>query len=638
MEDDAVLVPRLVLRHRRHGGRYFPRVTSAAATDVEVAPGGVGRQVDPGADDREARRDALVVAAVSAAFSAVFIWRASSTHGGPRFTLFDDAMISMTYGRNLARGAGAVWNAGQPAVEGYTNPLWTLYMAGLHRAGLSGSGAALAVQLTSAVLLIGIALGVMRVVRLISPDARREALAAGLMCALFYPLAFWSLRGMEVGLFTALAVALAILVLRAVRWGRNRPLLLALVVASGLLTRTDFVVPVVAVLLWVLWKAGARERWRVGGPIVLAAIVTLALSTCFRLAYYGSALPNTYYLKLEHVPLTVRLSRGALVLVSFTLVGALVLVILTAAAYRWRPAARAEVLLLAMAGAAMAAYGIYVGGDAWESFAFADRYLVPAMVLLLPASALGIAPLVDWLGRGDRLGVRTGLVGAVVVALAAVWPGLVAGSARVQRDLQYAPTSWRTVVLVGLVAAASVMVAAVVAGAGHGDPRGRMFVVLATAVGLALSLPALTGWWTDGAPAARADAYQSDVGRVIGRITDAQARVGVVWAGAPIYYADRAGVDLLGKSDPVIAHERPQSSVPFWPGHDKWDYAHSIGGLRPDVINQRWLGMDRARDMAALGYVKVRPIAARVGMADPPILYARRGSPHVRWDLVTVLR
>ena len=40
-------------------------------------------------------------------------------------------MISMRYGRNLAEGYGLVWNPGE-RVEGYTNFLWTVIMAGVH--------------------------------------------------------------------------------------------------------------------------------------------------------------------------------------------------------------------------------------------------------------------------------------------------------------------------------------------------------------------------------------------------------------------------------------------------------------------------------------------------------------------------
>jgi hypothetical protein len=38
--------------------------------------------------------------------------------------------------------------------------------------------------------------------------------------------------------------------------------------------------------------------------------------------------------------------------------------------------------------------------------------------------------------------------------------------------------------------------------------------------------------------------------------------------------------------DPVIAHGPPKGA--FWPGHNKWDYAHSIGQLHPDVLTLLW--------------------------------------------------
>ena len=57
-----------------------------------------------------------VVALVSAAVSAAFIARSAfEVDGRIYFSLFDDAMISMRYGRNLAEGHGLVWNPG-PAV------------------------------------------------------------------------------------------------------------------------------------------------------------------------------------------------------------------------------------------------------------------------------------------------------------------------------------------------------------------------------------------------------------------------------------------------------------------------------------------------------------------------------------------
>lgn len=78
---------------------------------------------------RSLKTPVMVLGVAAALFYAVFIVRCGFSLGGRLgFTLFDDAMISMRYARNLAEGYGLVWNPGE-RVEGYTNPLWTLWMA-----------------------------------------------------------------------------------------------------------------------------------------------------------------------------------------------------------------------------------------------------------------------------------------------------------------------------------------------------------------------------------------------------------------------------------------------------------------------------------------------------------------------------
>ena len=65
--------------------------------------------------------------------------------GKPYSALFDDAMISMTYARNFAEGHGLVWNVGD-RVEGYTNPLWVVFMAGFHLLPIPENWISLAIQ------------------------------------------------------------------------------------------------------------------------------------------------------------------------------------------------------------------------------------------------------------------------------------------------------------------------------------------------------------------------------------------------------------------------------------------------------------------------------------------------------------
>ena len=83
-----------------------------------------------------------------------FIGKGSTVIEGQRvFTLFDDAMISMTYARNLAQGYGLVWNAGESPVEGYTNPLWTAWLAFLHLSGLPDAQMGFLVSLSGLIIL-----------------------------------------------------------------------------------------------------------------------------------------------------------------------------------------------------------------------------------------------------------------------------------------------------------------------------------------------------------------------------------------------------------------------------------------------------------------------------------------------------
>lgn len=66
------------------------------------------------------------------AASAVLVVRALPTWG----TVVDDAYISARYSEHLAAGYGLVYNAGEAPVEGYTNLVWTVLLAGVSLLGL----------------------------------------------------------------------------------------------------------------------------------------------------------------------------------------------------------------------------------------------------------------------------------------------------------------------------------------------------------------------------------------------------------------------------------------------------------------------------------------------------------------------
>src|SRR5207248_8834044 len=77
---------------------------------------------------------------------------------------------------------------------------------------------------------------------------------------------------------------------------------------------------------------------------------------------------------------------------------------------------RPEHLILAIF-AAVCAYSVYVGGDAWESSEVANRYLTPALPLLLALAAVGARSVLSAPVR-TRVWVCLALAGIGVIATA----------------------------------------------------------------------------------------------------------------------------------------------------------------------------------------------------------------------------
>src|SRR5436305_7665013 len=239
-----------------------------------------------------------------------FIYRTSFVLDGRRFfCVFDDAMISMTYARNLVEGHGLNWARwGEPA-EGFTHPLWTFLMVPINALPLHLRHLSLLVQLVSLACL-GATVAVVRrlVLDHFSDERSRLWLPAAVLTAFYYPLAYWSLVGMESGLQALLTVLAVHLALAAVHSGRDRHLALWLVCTAAFLLRMDMLLLVSAVQLYLLVRGGlrpaGRRSWLAG--LAVFAGVSLAFGL-FRWFYFHDLLPHTYYLQLFGLPLVVRI-------------------------------------------------------------------------------------------------------------------------------------------------------------------------------------------------------------------------------------------------------------------------------------------------------------------------------------------
>jgi len=214
-----------------------------------------------------------------------------------RDVTIDDVGISYRYARHLADGEGLTWNVGQPPVEGYSNLLWVLILAGARRLGLD-------IDLTARVL--GVLLGAATLVafslllRRIARDAPAWCASLPLFLVALNPAwVMWHLSGLEIGLY-GFALVLTVLALTGSDSRKRR--LLAAGTIILILTRPEGIAlaPIPFILGWITDRHTQRRQRIYTYGIPLAAVLTVAAAlVAFRLIYYGYPLPNTVYAKFS---------------------------------------------------------------------------------------------------------------------------------------------------------------------------------------------------------------------------------------------------------------------------------------------------------------------------------------------------
>jgi len=516
------------------------------------------------------------MAALFCLYAALFIAHTSFVIGDKRYySLFDDAMVSMRYSENLAQGHGLVWNAGGERVEGYTNFFWVLYMSLIHLLPIAKPKISLLIQISGALFLLANLIFVKLIGDQIYGDKPFYSLSAVLLTALYLPLNNWGLQGMEVGLLALIVSWSVWLTLKGLK-GQAFSTLPYVLLGMGILVRPDMVV--IYLIVWIcliLWNPVHRKKNLIYGLSIIA--ILLLGQTAFRLWYYHDALPNTYYLKMTGYPLLLRMARGGLVTWQFISRMNVALFLLPFALLFFRRDKIIIMLLAAFLG--QMAYSIYVGGDAWEYWGGSNRYVSIVMPLFFILFCASLAEAETWLtNRGNRtrpvniVWIRS--LGALIILISLI-----------KFNLIYSPN------------------------------------------------PTLQEWLLRRPALAVSDNRKMvEEALLLKEITDPQATVAVVWAGAIPYFSERPAVDMLGKNDRAIA--RLAAKMPagadkftaFYPGHMKWDYNHSISQLKPDVIGQLYGVTD----------AEIEPFIQqdyRKTVMDGLVLHLRKDSQHIQWDL-----
>ncbi len=283
--------------------------------------------------------------------------------------LIDDAYISFRYAQNLTTGHGLVFNVGE-RVEGYTNFLWVILLAG---PALLGFDVPMASQILGALCAL---LAVWTTTFLLPAESGlswRRLLAPALL-ATNATFAMWAVHGLETALFTLLVAAGVRADLYA-QSGRGRPFSSSFWWALATLTRPEGAVLFAASLTYQVLTRRARWVNRRGwlGPLLYVAIV--APHVLWRLTYYGYPFPNTFYAKAGlSWPLV---ERGVTYVAGFfSGVSSLPWLVLLPAAVRARHEAPLRYLFW-IASVYLAAV-VLEGGDFFPAF----RFIVPIYPVL----------------------------------------------------------------------------------------------------------------------------------------------------------------------------------------------------------------------------------------------------------------
>jgi hypothetical protein len=342
--------------------------------------------------------------------------------------------------------------------------------------------------------------------------------------AFYFPLVFWTLRGMEVGLQTLLIdLALLLIIQSSKDQAMGRAILISLMFLLAILGRIDAVLQVVILAIYLAVRNKFDVRV-IALPFATIVITTLAIFW-FQHTYFGDYLPNTYYQKVTGFSVWERVRNGLLAfnqhatrdtlfLIVFSLLGLLL----------YKDVQNREVLLMAGLFAVQCAYSVFVGGDYAEvEVGAANRFItqgMPALIILFSIVA-------------DRV---------ITDLIMSRRPGILS------RPLT------QSVIAVGV-------------------GFGVLFVISGTV---------WMNWGISNAPLWKADVRRVKLGLAIAEYTSPDVTIAVHAAGQIPYYSERRTIDLLGLNDAVIAKGPPAS--PFYPGHDKWNYNYSILQLKPDLI------------------------------------------------------
>lgn len=537
------------------------------------------------------KKEKSAIAFISIIFiiwSSVFIYRSSfiALDDKRYFCLFDDAMISMRYAWNFSHGFGLVWNQGD-YVQGYTNLLMVLLMS-LATLFFNKVSAVLFIQILGAVFMLAIAFTTMKICSHLPLNDNNQSHSflkiLAFFCALsYYPLAYWSLMGMETGLLTLL---LLLAVLYTFKYVKNKKTSNLFLIAGFLslanLTRNDSAVFAILIWIYIGWEIFVftphdKQKKSKEFLVAIGLYLTVILGQLiFQYLYYGAVMPNTYTLKISGMPLLARIINGVDFVRPFLGVCGFILILsIMELVFDFQ---KQKLLLLSLA-LSIITYQIYVGGDDYDYW----RIISPAMPLLMLLFIIAVNAII--LSASGTQFYQTYFLRNPILAE------------------NHIPKILAVTLILGGLLMANI----------HFLPE--------------ISFQSKP-YSSEIAP------YNINTALVLDQLTTNNATLGVYEAGAVPYFIERKAIDFWGLSDKHIAQLPPIHSGSeilngnnYLPAHNKHDLNYSIKILKPTYVQFGFESVDQ--DLSE--WAKSRYILVNYRGVD---LYLLKDSPEVFWEKI----
>lgn len=560
-------------------------------------------------------------------FYFIFISSVDS-EAGRVYTLSDDIMISMSYAKTFVQSGELIWHDGGPRVQGYTNFLYTLFLSLIHLFQFSPSFNSLIISIFNAILIFFISLKVTSIALIFSKGNKKISHFLGGLMSFQYPLIFWSLRGYEVGVISLLIV---LIIEQIIKHDPNlkkinslNMLKIYLYIAIGVLIRIDFIVILFAVTSYFLFYKinNLKEFYRLlfNNSIVILVLFILLL---FQQFYYGDFLPNTYYLKTGGFSLIEKIPRG--VLSSFKILPLLIFIFYLLINNFSKKENFRLIVPIFIISFYLTTYNIYIGGDAWEVYGFANRFITPIIPLIFASIPLLLPS--KSLKKNKFFNLTLLLFFVASTFLIQLNVNQLLGFETLIIEIRIHEILYIICVLI--------LIFLLKTKVSHQ-------YVLAILFTLFLSSSHFQYMQNEEVQITSTDYLNVVIGKKVNTITSSEAVVGVFWAGNLSYYIDRTTIDFLGKSDRYIAKGPPvreevsskYNFSDFFPGHNKWNFQYSIGELVPDIIIRPWDNEEFFKQLQLNNYkAYCIEITSKLEQTKFPI-YIKNNSEHVDFNKV----